>query len=160
MVSGLGLSFLALCWVQSASTWRTPEEWTSLVEASRVISEAMPSDMDQFLVAPEALIYHADRRGFRLEFDPDAVRRAAGEWGQSIPDADRPLALVDFYRDWADEEIADPQHYWYARVSVIADIGPAIEGSRREAWREAVRASPDYKILIDRPGSMIAEVRR
>ena len=154
----LGLSFLALCWTQSASTWKTPEEWASLVEAAREIAAVVPRSKEELLVAPEALLYYSDRRGFRLEFDPDAIRRAAGEWGESIPESDDPLKLVDFYRTQVSRHYDRPG-WWYASVSHVADIGTAVEGPKRRAWREAIRARPGYRVLVDRPGLMIAETK-
>ena len=158
---GLGSFFLALCGVQSVSTWQTPEEWTSLIEASRVVSATVPDEKDRFVVAPEALLHYADRRGFRLEFAPEAIRRAVGEWGESLPDPNRPLALVEFYRRVCGREndALAPAYWWSARVDLIADVGPTVEGPRRKSWREAVRASPDCKLLIDRPGLIVAEFR-
>ncbi len=93
----MGSSFLALCLIQSASTWRTPVEWASLDEAAHELASLTTED--QLVIAPEALLYYAGRRGFRLEFDPAACRRAAGEWGGSLEPFEEvgPLGLTEFY---------------------------------------------------------------
>jgi hypothetical protein len=81
-----GLVGLAL--LQTRSTWRTPPEWAALPDAARAVRAVVPSDA--WLVAPEALLFSADRRGARLETSPAAARRAAGEWGGTGP-FDSPL---------------------------------------------------------------------
>ena len=156
--AALGSFFLAACMVQSISTWRTPEEWGGLVEAAREVASVVPDSSENWLVAPEALLYHADRRGFRLEFSPEAIRRAAGECGGPPNDVDQPLALIDHYRRRVGE-FPDRPGLLYARVGHVADVGFASAGSRRMAFREAIRASPRYRILVDRPGLMVAELR-
>jgi hypothetical protein len=158
----LGSFFLALCVVQSASTWRTPLEWSNLAEASAEIRNLVPADA--FLIAREAVLYFADRRGLRLEFDPSASRRAAGEWGEGLDDPDDPLALVEFYRFRAGSAVpavGDPPetfHSGYLAPVYVADVGPILAEPRRRAWREAIRSRPDIQILVDRPDLLIAEL--
>ncbi len=130
----VGVGLLGLSLLQSLSTWRTPLEWTALPEAARAVRALVPRDA--WLVAPEALLYAADRRGGRLEFSPAAARRAAGEWGGSL-DGNEPLALVEFYR---------------ARgARFVADVGadPA-----RLALHEAIHHR--YNVVVDRDGVLIA----
>jgi len=159
----LGSFFLALCVAQSASTFRTPAEWRSLAEAAREVDAIVPPDRP--LIAPEALLYHAERRGFRLEFDPAAVQRAAGEWGWTLAEADRPLALVEFYRRRGGAlaptfhergPVGEPQGI--LRRLFVADVGPDSADPRRKAWREAIRSRPNTTIRVDRPGLLIAEL--
>ena len=132
------LGFLVLSGVLSASTWRTPTEWAALPEAAEAVRRHVPAG--DWLVAPEALLYFADRRGCRLEFERAAAARAAGEWGGVIESED-PLALVEFYRGRG--------------ARFVADVGPE-DDERRRAWREAVRRR--YDILVDRPGALLADM--
>ena len=164
LAASLGSFFLALCLVQSASTWRTPVEWASLEENAREVAARVSLHKASWLVAPEALLYYADRRGSRLEFDPEAIRRAAGEWGRSLEGPNRPLALVDFYRErlttWFDalpgSAPFDKTRMSYCRLTHVSDLGLAPEGSRRKAFRDAIRASPDYSVEVDRADLFIA----
>jgi Dolichyl-phosphate-mannose-protein mannosyltransferase len=80
---------------QSRSTWSTPDEWRDLSIAGGLVAEATPGD--EWLVAPEALLYFGDRKGCRLEWNPDSQRRAASEWDGVIQARD-PLELIEFYR--------------------------------------------------------------
>lgn len=130
---------LGFCLAQSRSTWRTPAEWASLAEASAVIESRVPPGA--WVAAPEALLFASDRRGCRLEFTPASARRAAGEWGASLPEAD-PLALVEFYRSRG--------------ARFVADVGAA--GPERLALHEAIRRR--YNVLVDRPGVLLAALDR
>jgi hypothetical protein len=133
---GAGVGMVVLSLLQSLSTWRTPPEWSALPEAARAVRAVVPRDA--WLVAPEALLFAADRRGGRLEFGPDAARRAVGEWGQSL-DGDNPLALVEFYR---------------ARgARFVADLGPGTDRARL-ALHEAIRRR--YNVVVDQDGVLIA----
>lgn len=134
----MGLALVALAAAQSVSTWRTPPEWSSLPQAARVVRAHVPADA--WVVAPEALLYAADRRGCRLEVPRSAARRAAGEWGETaLPDD--PLALVEFYRAHGARFVAD--------VTAAACQDPA-----RLALHEAIRAR--YNVLEDTPGVLLA----
>ena len=160
VAASLGSFFLGLCLVQSASTWRTPAEGAWLKYDAGLIALRLGKDNRPPFVAPEVLIYYANRPGCRLEFDPKAVRRAAGEWGRSIESPEEPLALVNFYRELLAprSEFKDPD-WVYVPPFHVADAGLAFEGSRRKAFRDALRASPDYHVLVDAPSLIIAEAR-
>ena len=86
-LAGLGL-------YQSRGTWVAPAEWSGLTAAAAEITRLVPEGAP--LVAPEAMLYAADRRGCRLEWAPGAVARAAGEWGEAVEDD--PRALIEVYR--------------------------------------------------------------
>ena len=86
---------IMLCILQARSTWRMPDEWEGLVDAARAVATETPADA--WIVAPEALLFQADRRGCRLEWTPSSVRRAAGEWGAE-GEVQGPLDLVECYR--------------------------------------------------------------
>lgn len=133
----------------SASTWRTPAEWARLAEAADEVRRAAPADA--WVIAPEALLYAADRRGFRLEFDPDAVRRAAGEWawrGESPRDA---AALVEAYLDLG-EEAGCPV--------VFADLDPVHPDPARVALHRAIRSGKlSLTIVQDLPGVALIAAR-
>ncbi|WP_435010044.1 ArnT family glycosyltransferase [Tundrisphaera lichenicola] len=161
----LGSFFLGCCAIHSVTTWLTPGEWAGLDVATREIRELVPPDAP--LIAPEAVLYLADRRGFRLEFDPPAVRRAAGELGESLPKDAGPLALVELYRvqggpilpvgargpSFRDLKFGEIHSPIFA-----ADLGMVERGSPRSVWRAAIRSRPDTTILVDRPGLMLAEL--
>jgi hypothetical protein len=137
-----GMTFTGMAVCLSASTWRTPGEWQHLSRAARAIEDIVPPNA--LIVAPEALIYGADRRGCRLEVTPSSVRRAAGEWNVTL-ERNEPIDLLEFYRSRG--------------ATFFADLEPeppsAIEPQRR-ALHEAVRSR--YKVLVDRPGVLIAEL--
>jgi len=161
----LTLGFLAACSWQSASTWRTPSDWLSLREAGDLV-EVLSSDRD-LVIAPEAVLYSADRKGFRLEFDPSAARRAAGEWGFEIPDSSDPLALTEFYRsqlpsqflNFQGDSLASGAIWIVPNQILVADVGLETTDGGRHAWRESIRRRPGTRILADRPDLMIAEIR-
>ncbi len=135
----LGLAFLACAVVQAAGTWRTPPEWVSLGQAAREIQHAVPDGSG--LVAPEALLYAADRRGYRLETGQAAAQRAAGEWGERLV-ASGPLALVEFYRRHG--------------ARYLADVSYPGESADRNALHEAIRGR--YHVLVDHSGVLLAEL--
>ncbi len=136
--SACGVFVLSL--LQVASTWRTPPGWVHLPEAARAVRASVPSGA--WVVAPEALLYAADRRGCRLEFSRGARLRAAGEWGKSTLSND-PLALVEFYR-------ARGARY-------VADVGLGRDGdTERRALHEAIRQR--YNVLRDSRGVLLAEL--
>lgn len=134
-----GGAVLGLAVVQSWSTWRTPAEWTTLAEAADAVRAHVPGHA--WVVAPEALLFAADRRGCRLEFTPPAARRAAGEWGAPLDPAD-PLALIEFYRTRG--------------ARFVADVSATDPG--RLALHEAIRRR--YNVLVDRPGVLLASLDR
>jgi hypothetical protein len=127
------VGFAALAFVQVRSTWQTPAEWFHLAEAAAVVRKHVPGDA--LVVASEALLFAADRRGCRLEFEPEAAARAAREWGGQLDPAD-PHALVEFYRGRG------------ARYLAVLDPD--------DAWRGRVRGR--YRILVDRPGVLLARL--
>ncbi|MDR3639230.1 MAG: glycosyltransferase family 39 protein [Isosphaeraceae bacterium] len=134
----LGAGLVALSAAQSASTWRTPAEWLGLSAAARAVQANVPSDA--WIVAPEALLYAADRRGCRLEFPRAAARRAAGEWGEpDLPEGR--LALIEFYRAHGARFVADVK-------------GEEAGDPERLALHEAIRAR--YNVLVDSPGVLLA----
>lgn len=90
----LAVSLVGLGLYQSRATWASPPEWEGLTDSANIIRKLVPVDAP--LVAPEALLYAADRRGCRLEWTPGAVARAAGEWGAEA--RDDPRDLIEFYR--------------------------------------------------------------
>lgn len=137
--SASALVLLGLSFVFAASTWRTPSEWVSLREAAAAVDATVPADA--WVVAPEALLFAADRRGCRLELTPAAARRAAGEWGDPF-DGSGPLGLVEFYR--------------LHGAAYFADVRPAAIEPARLALHDAVRRR--YNVVMDRPGVLIARL--
>jgi 4-amino-4-deoxy-L-arabinose transferase-like glycosyltransferase len=140
-----GAVFLGLCGFQARSTWETPPEWTHLEAAGRVVRQTVPPDA--WVVAPEALLFQAERRGCRLETSPRGCRRAAGEWGKQLPH-DTAIDLVEMYR-------AQKARYF-------ADLGAspdsrADDEARRVALHEAIRRR--YKVIVDLPAILLAELQ-
>jgi hypothetical protein len=134
--------FLILCFLAARSTWRTPSEWRFLASAAVEVQRTVPSDV--LLVAPEPLLYYADRRGCRLEFTPAAVARAAAEWGSA--DGIKPgsaAELVEFYRRQG--------------VCHFADLAAAPEDPNRVALQRWIRER--YKVVVDRDSVLIAELQ-
>ncbi len=125
--------------VQARSTWRMPDEWEGLVAASRAVATETPADA--WVVAPEALLFQADRRGCRLEWTPSSARRAAGEWGAER-EVREPLDLVEYYRRQG--------------ARYFADLGDRRADPRRMALHDAVRRR--YKVIVDRPEVIIADL--
>jgi hypothetical protein len=143
----------ALCLVllgaaQSASTWRTPPEWAGLREAAEIVKRYVP--LRQTLIAPEALLYYADRPGYRLELDPAAARRAAQECGFNQLDAEAQLHKEDV-------AVALLRFYRIQGARYFADVQGAFEGPRRSAVHRFVRESsePAWTVLEDRPQLML-----
>ncbi|GAC1471028.1 MAG: hypothetical protein NVSMB9_16710 [Isosphaeraceae bacterium] len=130
---------LGLSAVFSASTWKTPPEWSTLSAAARAVRETVPPDA--WVVAPEALLFEADRRGCRLEFTPGAARRAAEEWGEPLSDA-RAIGLVEFYRRHG--------------ARYFADVQPEAMSLERLALHDAVRRR--YNVQRERDGVLIADL--
>jgi hypothetical protein len=139
VMAAAGLLILAI--IQSRSTWQTPPEWIGLETAARAVATATPPDA--WVVAPEALLFEADRRGCRLEWTAPAARRAAGEWGAQAADAvSGPIDLVEYYRSRG--------------ARYFADLGDRPGDERRLALHDAVRRR--YKVIIDRPEVLIADL--
>lgn len=140
-----GAVFLGLCGFQARSTWDTPPEWFHLEAAARVVRETVPADA--LVVAPEALLFQAGRRGCRLETSPRGCRRAAGEWGTQLPH-DTAADLVAMYRAHGARFFAD----------LGAGPEPRIgDEARRVALHEAIRRR--YKVIVDLPAILIAELQ-
>ena len=130
----LGLALLGVAAAASASTWRTPDEWLALEEAADAIRSNVPPE--GLVIAPEALLYAADRRGCRWEPTPSAASRAAGEWGGRLEDPDDPIALVEFYRSRG------------AIALAVLTTGPGPDPLRRLAEER-------YRVLAERPGFLL-----
>jgi hypothetical protein len=129
---GLGLAHLFLCGLLACSTFQTPREWENLASAARTTGLLVARD--DLLVAPEPLLYLADRRGCRLEYTSSAAVRAAVEWpAHCLEDGADPLELIEFYRAQG--------------ARFLADVGAAPGDLRRIALHEAIRAR--YKLMID-----------
>jgi hypothetical protein len=129
---GVGLAHLLMCGLLARSTFQTPREWENLTAAAR--TTGLWVARDDMLVAPEPLLYLADRRGYRLEYTRSAAVRAAAEWpAESLEAAAGPLDLIEFYR---------------ARgARFLADVAAAAGDVRRLALHEAIRVR--YKLMVD-----------
>lgn len=139
----LGIGLLCLSVTMSASTWRIPPEWRSIVLAGEAVRALVESEA--LLAAPEALLYQSDRRGCRIEFTQPAARRAAGEWRGRAPVSevaavDGPAALVEFYRRRG--------------ARYFADVVPRRPDPARKDLHESVRRR--YNVVMDRDGVFIA----
>ncbi len=123
------------------STWQTPAEWRGLESAARTIDAHVSRDAG--LIATEAVLYAADRRGYRLETTPGSIQRAVGEWGRNSP---AKLATPEGLVGWYHEQGAQ----------YLADVGDPGEG-RRRGWVKPFRVSP-YRVLVDRPGLFLVKL--
>jgi Dolichyl-phosphate-mannose-protein mannosyltransferase len=139
MTAVLAASLLAVSWLQVRSTWRTPVEWSELERAALAVRAAVPAD--SWVIAPEALLFTADRRGCRMEWSSAAAARAAGEWeaGRRV---DGPLELVEYYRRQG--------------ARYFADVGCANSDLTRKGLHDSVRRR--YKVIVDEPDVIIAEL--
>ena len=141
LAAAVAFGLLVMSAVLTRSTWQTPSEWKDLESAARCVQEVVPGDV--WLVAPEPLLFQADRRGCRLEFTGQASRRAAAEWGEAEPpDIRDPLDLIEFYRRRG--------------ARFVADVGAGEGDNRRSALHEGIRRS--YKVVVDRASILIAEL--
>jgi len=134
------MTFAALCMTLSNSTWQTPDEWEMIEAAGKAVAEA--TGRDALVVAPEALLHSADRRGCRLEYTWLAATRAASEWDGGRLHGLTPIELVDFYRARGAR--------WFADVG--AEAG---DEARLDLHREIRHR---YKVVIDRPEVLLAEL--
>jgi Dolichyl-phosphate-mannose-protein mannosyltransferase len=135
----LSAAFVVLSWVQVRSTWRTPPEWSGLEPAADAVRATVPSDA--WAVAPEALLFQADRRGCRLEYTLPAAARAAGEWGKESS-VEGPHDLIETYR--------------YQGARYFADLGSRADDPRRKGLHDFVRQR--YKVIVDGPEVIIADL--
>jgi hypothetical protein len=121
-----------ICGLLARSTFQTPKEWDNLAAAARTTERLVARD--DLLVAPEPLLYLADRRGCRLEYTSSAAVRAASEWpAEGLEAGASPLELIEFYR---------------ARgARFMADVSAAPGDVRRIALHKAIRAR--YKLMLD-----------
>jgi len=132
-------ALLMLCWLQVRSTWRIPAGWNDLEAAANAVKTTVPRG--DWIAAPEALLFQADRRGCRMEWTRAAVERAAGEWGTDRHVED-PLELLAYYR--------------LQGARYFADLGTRQADSRRKGLHDAVRRR--YKVIVDRPEVIIADL--
>jgi hypothetical protein len=132
-------ALVMLSWVGVRSTWRTPSEWSGLEQAAGAVTATVPADA--WLVAPEALLFQADRRGCRMEWSDAAATRAAGEWGAGRR-VKGPFDLLEYYRSQG--------------ARYFADLGGRDDDLRRKGLHDSVRRR--YKVIVDRPDVIIADL--
>jgi hypothetical protein len=135
----VGIALLLLSWAGVRSTWRTPDEWRGLDQAASTVATTVPETA--WVVAPEVLLFQADRRGCRMEWSDAAVARAASEW-QPGRQVKGPLDLVDYYRSQG--------------ARYFADLGSRGADTRRKDLHESIRRR--YKVIVDRPDVIIADL--
>ncbi len=131
---GLGVG---LAW----STWETPEEWSTLPLAADAIA-GLPAD--GLTIAREAVLYHGDRRGMRLEQEPAALRRALAEWGLKVDE-----------RDATPEKALNWYHQHGARA--FAEVGDPAVGPLHTEWADAARRQA-RRIVRDEAGLLVIEL--
>jgi hypothetical protein len=130
----------AAAFLSTSATWRTPNEWLDLPAAGRRIAEVVP--LDSRLIAREAVLYAADRRGFRMEYEPDAVRRALAEWGRrpDAPEEATPGALLGWYHRQGGRFFAE-----VGGLPAGTDLPATLRAATRRVW-------------IDEPGLLLVEL--
>ncbi|WZO97211.1 glycosyltransferase family 39 protein [Isosphaeraceae bacterium EP7] len=141
-IAGLALALVLVGWSHAAtrSTWRTPPEWASWDVAIREIERVVPEG--ESIVAPEALLYLADRRGCRMEYSADSIRRAIREWPGPHPRALEATDLLDFY--------GTRGATFYADLTTEADPD-------RRATLDLIRRN--YPVVVDGSGVLIVRLR-
>jgi 4-amino-4-deoxy-L-arabinose transferase-like glycosyltransferase len=139
MTAAVTVLLFLLAWLQVRSTWRTPDEWNGLEQAASAVRATVP--VEALVVAPEALLFSADRRGCRMEWSDSAAARAAGEWDPRQR-VNGPLELVEYYRRQG--------------ARFFADLGCRDTDLARKGLHDAVRQR--YKVIVDRPDAIIAEL--
>jgi hypothetical protein len=143
-----GTAFVSLSLIQSASTWQTPAMWSALLEAAATVRKTAPAG--DLVVAPEALLYYADRRGYRLEYDADAVARVSRELGSDSTASVHGAQAFDLVCDYRDRG-----------VKYFADLIGSFEGPKRRALHEAIRHDHDnaldqrFGVLVDEAGVVL-----
>ncbi len=136
-----GLALLFLCAIQVRSTWRIPADWVGIRSAAGIVATIVPPE--DWIAAPEALLYEADRRGCRMEWTARAARRAAGEWQAGDRDrVETPAGLLEYYRERG--------------ARYFADLGNSSDDPRRMALHEFVRRR--YKVIVDHPDVIVADL--
>ena len=97
---------------------------------------------DAWVVAPEALLFQADRRGCRMEWSDAAAARAAGEW-----EAGRRGRQAR--SNWSNTIAA-------RGLAISPTWAAATADPRRKGLHDAVRRR--YKVIVDRPDVIIADL--
>lgn len=131
---------VALAW----STWTTPAEWANIRAAAAKIQSHVPRD--QLLIAREAVLFYADRRGMRLETEPSAIARAIEDCGQTPPT--QPATLTDLL--FVYDQYTPHAHYLVEIGAESPGVlrGPVARFADANGWRAKI-AEPDL-LLIDR----------
>ena len=125
------------------STWKTPDEWTNIRAVAKTVQSRV--EPDELLIAREALLFYADRRGYRLETEPESIRRAMEEWGATdVPEAPSPADLVSVY----DRGVP--------RARFIAESGAASLAFYRSPALPLADL-PGSRVLVNEPGFLLIE---
>jgi hypothetical protein len=89
---------MMLCVVLSWSTWSTPAEWREIRDVGNRVATLVPRDVPA--IAREAVLFYADRRGYRLETEEASAARALAEIGEEPGGSDNSLKrLLMVYRE-------------------------------------------------------------
>jgi hypothetical protein len=126
----------------ASSTWRTPAEWARISDLPGAVAELPPGAR---MIGREAVLYHADRRGMRLETEPAALGRALAEWGvETAEEEATPRAALN----------------WYHRLGArsFAEVADPSSGRIRSEWAEAAREA-SARVLADEAGLLVIELR-
>lgn len=138
---GVLVAFAAVAVFQSRTTWSTPEEWRPLnAAASAVAARTKP---DAILIAPESMIYAADRRGCRFEWEPKAVVRAAREWpSPTAREVKEASDLIQFY-------------VVHGGATHFADLQVEPIAPERQQLHAFLREQTGNQVLIDQTGGLL-----
>lgn len=128
--------------VTAISTFHTPDSWGRLRVAGQELAAVVPPAA--WVSAEEALLFAADRRGFRLEWTTAAIRRAVAEWS----DVSRGMAVE------TPEELAEFHRRNGARFVAVL-LGPGQESMERLRFAAWLRRNGNGVVRVDRAGVVL-----
>lgn len=131
------LTYVVASLALSLSTFQTPREWQGIERLGRIVRDEPDTGR---IVAQEAVIYYCDTTGYRLEFDTDAVSRAADEFVAHSPGERAASDAVG--EPQTARDALDLIDLYLRPSSQIRVIGLEDDDPKHVALREALRHDP------------------